>query len=409
MRMKMGRAKMRIARALIWLLLALVGPIASPVAAQEASFAAVMIVNDRVISGYELNQRMLFMRLLQPNTDIAKASMDGLIDDRLRLYAADLAGLKATPEAVQAGMEEFASRANLTAEKFLAAIAQGGVEPQTFRDFVEAGLIWRDVVRAKFAPGVTITETEIDRAIAAGAAAGGEIRALLSEIVIPTDGDAAAALALAEKLRAGIGSEAGFAEAARRYSAAPTAARGGRMEWVPLANLPADVAARVLGLTPGQISAPVSVPGSVVIFQLRDIAQGAGEAPSEKALDYAQFLLSGDATELARVRASVERCDDLYALAKGLPEDRLSRETLPASQVPADIALELAKLDAGESSVALTRGGWRVFLMLCSRNPVSDVPPSRGEIRAQLLNQRLGALAEGYLEELRSEAILKQP
>ena len=52
------------------------------------------------------------------------------------------------------------------------------------------------------------------------------------------------------------------------------------------------------------------------------------------------------------------------------------------------------------------RDGWRVFLMLCSRGPAADVVPDREIIREQLLNQRLSSLADIYLEELRSEAIL---
>jgi peptidyl-prolyl cis-trans isomerase SurA len=66
-------------------------------------------------------------------------------------------------------------------------------------------------------------------------------------------------------------------------------------------------------------------------------------------------------------------------------------------------------LDAGESSTAVTRGGWRVFLMLCSRGAAPEDMPSREEVRLQLTNQRLAAQAEIYLEELRSEAIIIDP
>ena len=45
-------------------------------------------------------------------------------------------------------------------------------------------------------------------------------------------------------------------------------------------------------------------------------------------------------------------------------------------------------------------------MMLCSRGPSPDLVPDREVIREQLVSQRLGALADIYLEELRSEAIL---
>ena len=114
-----------------------------------------------------------------------------------------------------------------------------------------------------------------------------------------------------------------------------------------------------------------------------------------------RLLHSGGAAEAARIRAEVDTCDDLYGLAKGLPEDHLLREVLPVEEVPTEIALELAKLDEGESSTALGEG---VFLMLCGRTSALSEDVSREQIRSQLSNQRLASYADSYLAELRAEA-----
>jgi peptidyl-prolyl cis-trans isomerase SurA len=71
--------------------------------------------------------------------------------------------------------------------------------------------------------------------------------------------------------------------------------------------------------------------------------------------------------------------------------------------------MELARLDPGESSVALTRGGFRRFLMLCSRTVVADEPVNRDNIREQVINQKLDGMAEAYLEELHAAAIIREP
>ena len=84
-------------------------------------------------------------------------------------------------------------------------------------------------------------------------------------------------------------------------------------------------------------------------------------------------------------------------------------ETVPLDQVPAAIGAELAQLDPGESSSAITRGPWRVFLMLCSRTAVQELPAQRDDIRTQLINARLGGLAERYLSELKADAIIREP
>ena len=381
-----------------------IGMMAGPAFAQDASFSPRLYVNDRAVSNYEVQQRTLFLTLLRAPGDIEAEAIKGLIEDRLRGAEAKRLGLSLTAEAVTAGLNEFASRANLTGEQFVQALGQAGVAPETFRDFVSAGLIWRDVVRAKYAGTVTISEAEIDRAIARSKQAT-KARLLLSEIVIPGRD----ALAIEEKLKREKATATAFTAAAKRYSKAPSAKDGGALDWLPLANLPAEVRAAVIGLEKGQISDPVRVPGGLAVFYLRDIAQDPTEelAPSE--VKYAQFLVPNDAVSAAEVRAKVDVCDDLYGVAKGLPDDRLTVDTQPIGQVPAAIGAELAQLDPGESSTAITRGPWRVFLMLCSRTPVQDLPAQRDDIRAQLINARLGGLAERYLSELRSDAIIREP
>ena len=372
--------------------------------AQDGSFSPRLYVNDRAISNFEVQQRTLFLTLLRAPGDLDAEAIKGLIEDRLRGAVAKQLGLTLTAEAVIAGMNEFASRANLTGDQFVEALGKAGVASETFRDFVSAGLIWRDVVRGKFGGQVTISEAEIDRAIARSKQAT-KARVLLAEIVIPgADG-----LAIEEKLKREKATGTAFTAAAKRYSKAPSAKDGGALDWLPLANLPSDVRAAVIGLEKGQISDPVRVPGGLAVFLLRDVAQDPTEELAPIEVKYAQYLVPNDAASVAAVRAKVDVCDDLYAVAKGLPEDRLTIETVPLGQVPAAIGAELAQLDPGESSSAITRGPWRVFLMLCSRTAVQELPVQRDDIRTQLINARLGGLAERYLSELKADAIIREP
>ena len=383
-----------------------------PALAQQNLFAPRLVVNGKVISNFELNQRIAFLRLMRAPGDAQKQALDGLIDDRLRLLAAKDLAIKVTPEQITTGMEEFAGRAQLTTDQFLANLAQGGVEPQSFRDFVEAGLLWREVVRAKFGPKTQITESEVDRALAS-ASQRNEVRVQLAELIIPApEGGEADALALAQRLQAQISTEAGFASAARTYSAAGSAAQGGRTDWLPLANLPPVIAPLVLALGPGEVSSPMPIPGGVALFQLQGIEETQRPEATSVSVEYAQFLLPNDANAAAAaaaVRAKVDSCKDLYGLAKDLPADRLLVDTKPMGEVPGDIALELARLDPGESSAVLVHGGARVFLMLCARTPQRDEPLSRDDIRAQLQNQRFSSFADGYLQELRANAIIREP
>jgi len=394
--------------------LALMG--AGMAAAQQGGpFAPRMIVNDKAITNYEVEQRIRFLRLLGNPPDIERIALEGLVDDRLRMAEAERLGIALTPEQISEGMEEFAARANLSAEQFLTAIGQAGVAAETFRDFVEAGLVWREVVRGRFGPRAQVTEAEIDRALAVTSpqTATAAAQVLLAEIVLRADTPQARAEAqrLAGDLRASIRDEGDFAAAARQYSVSNSRGEGGRMGWVPISGLPPGLASQVLSLRPGQVSEPVELPNAIALFQLRAIRESGPVAPGAVSVEYARFLIPGGSlAEAMRVRAELDTCDDLYGVAKGLPEDRLTREVKPVSEVPGDVARELAKLDEGEVSYGLSTPGMAVVLMLCGRTPdLGEGTVDRESVRRQLVNQRLGGYAQSYLAELKADAIIREP
>ncbi len=405
---------MAIQRFLTALVLTLI--LAVPASAQSDLFAPVARVNDRVITQYELNQRILFFQILNAPGDLRQEALERLVQERVQLDAAERLGVEVTPEALEAGLTEFAGRANLTSEQFLQAVAGGGVDAQTVRDFVRAGIAWRSVVQGRFGPRTQITESEIDRALALTSNRSG-VRVLLSEIFLPAntpERQAAAQRRAAEISQ--ITTIPAFAAAARRYSAAPSAGRGGRMEWIPLSNLPPAVASQVLALAPGQVSAPIPVPNAIALFQLRALEETGAPEAEAVSVEFARYFIPGGRTEatLAEARsieARVDTCDDLYGVNLGQPEERLLRDTLPMAEIQGDVAMELAKLDEGEVSTALVSGDGQalVFLMLCGRTPAINVDVSREQVRANLRNQRLASYADGYLAELMADAVIAYP
>ncbi|MDF0600886.1 peptidylprolyl isomerase [Psychromarinibacter sp. C21-152] len=413
----------RLVSAILCAALALIAlPAAWPAQAQGNLFAPVVKVNDRVVTQYEVNQRARFYEVLNAPGDPVEQAMKTLVNERLQLDAAERLGVEATEEEIEAGLDEFAARANLSGEEFVARIGEAGVAPETIRDFVRAGVLWRGVVRAKFGPRAQVTESEIDRAIALASQTGEEtgpsgVRVLLSEIFLPTNSpeNEARAQQIAPQI-ARIDTIEEFAAAARRYSAAPSREQGGRQGWIDLNNLPSEIRGQVVGLAPGDVVGPIQVPNALAFFQLRALEETGAPAENAVAIEFARFFIPGGRTEKAlaearRIEAEVDTCDDLYGIAKGLPEERLMRDTLPVDQIAGDIAIELAKLDQGEVSTALTTADAQtlVFLMLCGRTMALEAEIDRDQIRQQLINQRLASYASGYLAELRADAYIEYP
>lgn len=373
-------------------------------------FAPAIHVNDSVITGYEIQQRRLMLQVLRAPGDLDKAAREQLIDDRLRKQAATDNGIRPTQEEVLDGMSEFAGRASMDRDQFVAALAAEGVAEQTFRDFVEAGLSWRQLVQARFGARSAVSEDEIDRALSRQGT-GSSVRVLLSEIIMPMPPEQEAEVRDRADRIARITSFGAFSAEAQRYSATATRDAGGRLPWQDINDLPAPLRPVLLGLAPGEVTDPIPLDGAIALFQLRDIAEGDYTPPPVTAIEYAAYYMPGGRSPetLARAReiaAQVDRCDDLYGIAKGQPPEVLERGTLPVDQLPTDIALELSKLDPGEVSTALTRSGGQtlVFLMMCGRTGAIAEDVDRTEITVGLRNQRLAALAEGYLAQLRADA-----
>lgn len=388
---------------------ALVLPLA---AMAQGLFSPALIVNDEVVTRYELEQRAQLLRVLRFPGDPATMARRDLINDVLRGQVANAAGIEVAPEDIETGIAEFAARANLTGEQFIQILAQNGVAYETLRDFTAASIEWREYIRTRFLARARPTDDEIDRALGQ-AQGGGGVRVLLSEIIIPASPENVERVeALAAQLSQ-IDTIGAFAAAARQYSASETRGRGGRMNWLPITNLPPGVRNVVLGLAPGEVSQPLSLPNAVALFQLRDIQETDAPAPEYSALEYAAYLLPGGRSEATlaeaeRIRNRVDTCDDLYGVALGQPEEVLERQTLPPAEIPQDIALELARLDAGEISTNLTRAGGQtlVVLMLCGRTAATNQEASREQVAGALLQSRLTAFSNGLTEQLLADALI---
>lgn len=429
---------------------ALSGPFGlGPALAESSSgFSPVLYVNNSAITGYEIEQRVRFLTLLNFPGDIQAEAETGLIDDRLRQEAAKALGVMVSDQDLQGGMTEFAARANLDTTKFLVAIAQGGVDPETFRDFVRAGLAWRGAVRGRYVDRVIVTDAEIDRGLSADYGRGEGPRVLISELLMRAGaGEMARAGNIANRLKATIHTEADFARAARENSVAASREAGGKLNWIPLSNLPPQVREMVSKTAQGQVTDPVPMNGYVGLFLVRGLTEGGKMAPANVVVDYAELHLPAGAeaeANLTRIRAASPTCDDLYTAAGGLPANQLQRHLLRHGQIAGSTGATLDRLDPNESAIQTYGDGSIGLVMLCSRTatradgPIPpEVPlvvpaqpartakgeiissvvdgagfgkgPGRDAVREEIINRKLSQFADAWLAQLKADAIITRP
>ncbi len=393
------------------LALAAVSPL--PATAQGQTGVAIS-VNDRAITNFELNQRMLLLDAFNTAGDLRQVARDGLIEDRLKQQEMARFGLRLSPEDLQTELESFAGRANLSLPEFQGVLASQGIAPETLRDFVATGALWRDFVRGRFSREVTVSEADINRAIAQAGNAPTQIELLLSEIIIVvTPENESRAREVGNRI-AQIRSFEEFSRAASQASALPSRENGGRIDWVPAANYPPQIAARLLDLEVGEVTEPIEIPNGLAFFQKRGQREGRRALSAPASIDYAAYYIPGGQSDAAQSAARdvadrVDTCDDLYGVARNQPQEVLDRVTLPPSDIPRDIALELAQLDPGEVSTNLTanNGQTLVFLMLCARNQIGSDGIDRATVANQIRSQRLGALADALIADLRAAADIR--
>lgn len=376
----------------------------------QSQFSAVAEVGTRIVTGYELAQKARLLELQGAAGDVRAQALEELITERLQEIAADRAGLSVTPEALASAVDEIAARTSRDGETFLADLAREGVDTEAFLASTRAGLAWRELIRARYGALIEVTEAEIDRALGLSGQRGGlEMR--FAEIFLPTNtaNNAAVTADLAPQIQAVTDFEV-FSDAARRFSVGPSGPNGGVVpEWVNISDIPPALRAQLLAMRPGQVTEPIDFNSAVGLFQLRGVREAKSQARGSGPMDFMTYVTTP--ADAARIRERIDTCTDYYGVVSDKSPDRLIRRTLTPSQIPNAVALELAKLDAGETSVALSGDGGASVTMitLCARLPTTAATDAEGQqevretMRMDLRNRKLTAYSNALLEEIRGD------
>lgn len=383
---------------------------ALPQAQAQSLFSPARKVNDRVITEYDVEQRVRFLQALNSaEADPRADALRRLTEEAVQRDFAQRRNLRVNRDEIRDGIAEFASRAEMTGDEFVAALGEFGVDRETLVNFVEAGLLWRKAVGATLPRLVSVTSSDIERARDTAAILGRQ-RVLLSEIFLPTDPEFADAVRQIMELIEQARGEAEFSNLAREFSLAGTRDQGGRLpDWVPLENLPGALGAQAANASAGQIIGPIELGGAIAYFQIR-ASDSQRDIPADRVkLTYQRLLLPGGRSEdnlarLAEMRARVTNCASLGPFARGLPEAALVEREALMREIPQSDAVELARLDRNEISANTTEGGNLVVLMLCSRELEFDEPPSASALENMVFEQRLSAMSDVKLQELIADA-----
>ena len=365
-------------------------------------FAPAIQVNEMIITQYEIDQRSLFFELLKFPGNHKKEAEKSLIDDRLKLKAAEKFNIEANPTALSFEMELFAKRANLTVEQFAKRLKKSGVDRVTWENYMLIPILWFETVNRKFASEMSSSKLIDDTANQSTARS--EIQVLLTEIIIPVqlgfEEEANQRIASLRKIK----SLESFSEAASTYSVAPTRDVGGKIKWQNMSSLPAVVRPLISGLSIGEVSEPLPISGGLAIFQLRDLRES-NKKPKSSFVEYIEFKFKKNPKINKLIESNVVICDDLYSFLKSTQESELNRKNEKENSLSKELRNTLSELDQNEFVFKDQDDITSKLLMVCGRNETENLSKTdMNEISRSLANKRLLSLANSYLENLRQEA-----
>ncbi|RZJ82898.1 MAG: peptidylprolyl isomerase, partial [Brevundimonas sp.] len=242
-------------------------------------------VNDRVITSFDLRQRMLMiiaMSQVQPTEEnipaIQQQALNALIEERLQVQEmAKYPDLKISDEEVDEDIARMAEDAGTTPENYMRFLEQAGIRPSNMREQLRTEIGWRALVGGRFNTRAKVSRAAVDQAMRQLTEAASKPQYLVGEIYLEAArvGGQQAAMNGAEQLVQQMVAGAPFQAVARQFSAAPSAARGGDAGWVVQGTVQAPLQAAMEQLEVGQLSRPIPVEGGVYIIYMRDKRSGA--------------------------------------------------------------------------------------------------------------------------------------
>lgn len=401
-------------------------PPAAPAAAPQFQLTdgILVTVNDSVITGFDLRQRMLLliaMTQVQPTAEnipaIQNQAMNALIDERLQNQElTKYEDLKVTDEDVEREVAAMAQEVGTSADNYVQYLAQGGIRPQTFRDQLRTQIGWSQLVGGRFQGRARVSRAAVEAALRSANEAAAKKQYLVGEIYIEASrvGGQQAALNGANQLVQQMVQGAPFQAVAQQFSAAPSATRGGDAGWVVEGSVPAPVQQAFDQLAAGQLSRPIPVDGGVYIIYMRDKRDGA--SASLVTLKQVMVELPETASE-ADVTAATQRleairsqltCDNMLARARS--EQGLLGADLGESDVQ-NLAPQFqqvarsAEIGAVSSPVRTPLGVH--LLAVCGRRVGGTEAPDARAVENQLYRQNLATLGRRYMRDLREDALIE--
>ncbi|MBW1796942.1 MAG: peptidylprolyl isomerase [Deltaproteobacteria bacterium] len=255
-------------------------------AVADTSNRVVAIVNDEVITLYELNGRMKELAGMDPAEmrlrdekqylEARRKTLNSLIEDKLTLQKIRRLGIKVTPKQVDAAIERIKRNNGLTQEDLIAGLKKQGMGYDSYREKVKVQLERMELINFEVRSKIIIREEDIteyynkhrDEFVVKGKVHLAII--VLKQEGLSNQGGSGSLSRQAENILARLKGGEDFGELAKKFSKGPGAEDGGDVGFFKPSQLDPKLREIIKEMSPGDISEPIVRPSGIQIVKLID-------------------------------------------------------------------------------------------------------------------------------------------
>lgn len=400
---------------------------AQPAPAQSGSLRIAAVVNDEIISLFDLEVRLSLTLLgaSLPNTRENRQRLAGqvlraMIDEKLQMQEAKRIGITVSDQEIAEAIRRIEMQNQMPQGGLDRMLAGQNIPRQTLEEQLRAALAWRRVVARRFSSGAEISDEEINEQLAQIEARRGQPEVLVKEILLPVDTPEreAEVRSFAERLVSQYREGAPFEGLAQQFSQSASARVGGDIGWIGADALDEPLAQAIADLPAGQITEPIRTVLGFYILKVEDRRIREQAPPSDAMVSLRQIALP------VPLDAPPERLQEVAGRMQDAVAQTAGCETLPdvAKSLDAPAPIDLGRVRQGDLSPAIGNavatvevgkasapvplpGGVSVFVV-CDRESVMSDLPSRPEIRQRLENEKLEVLARRLMRDLKRAAFI---
>ncbi len=403
--------------------------LAAPTAHAQEVLRIAAVVNDEVVSVYDLEQRLklaLASANLEDTLDnrsrFRDRVLDRLIDERLQWQESQRRNISVTDADIAEEMRLLEQQNGLAEGGLETFLRVNNIDKSVLAEQLRTQIGWRNLIMTRIRPTITVGEDEIDAVIERMLASVGQRESFVLEIFLAVDKAAReteiarTASGLVARLRDG----APFQAIARQFSQSSTAAAGGTLGWVEEGQLTPELDAAIGGLEIGEVSDPIATPGGYYILKLGDRRDFMQASAGETSFRLKQVVLpiaaeADEATanrivqEAREIAAQITGCEGADAIAERLGGPGSGDlGTVFRRDLPPEIGAAVSDLEIGVASAPVRTASGVHVLIVCERAEPEATGPDRDAILESLGLRRLTMQAQRYLRDLKRESVVER-